>query len=72
MPTYKIKSKKPEMAAAAAAEAKENTSVVENSRGNYMVNGPGVYPGEVDVMGVSKADMLSGNYELEEIPDPES
>lgn len=55
------------MEAQAKAEAAENTNVVLNDRYNYDVTGPGGDVTEVDVLGISKADMLTGNYQTETV-----
>lgn len=62
----KPKSRKPAMEAQAKAEAAENTNVVINRRYNYDVVGPGGDKTEVDVLGISKADMWMGAYETED------
>ena len=65
----KPKSRKPAMEAQAKAEAATNPNVKIDARYNYDVVGPGGDVTEVDVLGISKADMLSGYYETETITD---
>lgn len=60
-------SNRPAQEAAAKTEAAANKNVVIDDRYMYDVVGPGGDVTEVDVLGISKADMLMGNYKTEDV-----
>lgn len=60
-------SRHPAQEAEAKAEAARNTNVVLDDRQMYTVTGPGGDITQIDVLGISKADMLTGRYEKETI-----
>lgn len=62
-------SRKPEQEAQAIAESQRSGSgVIINSRYMAEVTLPRGCRVEVDILGISKADMLTGNYETETTP----
>lgn len=65
----KYVSKKPAMEAEAKQEAADNDNVEISANNNYnaRVIGPGGDPTVVDILGVSKSDVWSGNYTTEDV-----